>query len=224
MLGQFNRRAHQYIPDPPGADCLLEWLALMQHFGSPTRLLDFTYSFYAGTFFAVEEATVESAIWAINLTALEQTIAKRLGVNFEGSNRALRNEHNVGLCERAINGKYAEKLVVNVEPFRMNDRLAAQQGLFLFPCDLKSSCMENVLSTFDLNVEDTAREPVEIGKVGDVLSLDFSKVKILKLIFTPEVRWDAMFDLHKMNINAATLFPDLAGFARSMRFWLRLSR
>lgn len=41
ILRQFQRRAHHYIKDPPPVDKHLEWLALIQHFGGPTRLLDF---------------------------------------------------------------------------------------------------------------------------------------------------------------------------------------
>ena len=33
----------------------LEWLALMQHYGTPTRLLDFTRSPYVACYFALEE-------------------------------------------------------------------------------------------------------------------------------------------------------------------------
>ena len=36
-------------------DNRLEWLALMQHYGAPTRLLDFTRSPYVACFFALEE-------------------------------------------------------------------------------------------------------------------------------------------------------------------------
>ena len=63
---EFRRGYHQYASHVPGVGALLEWLSLMQHHGAPTRLLDFTYSIYVAAYFALEEASGESAVWAID--------------------------------------------------------------------------------------------------------------------------------------------------------------
>src|SRR5580692_9533485 len=42
ILRVFKRKAHQFLEKPPEADDDFQWLALMQHHGAPTRLLDFT--------------------------------------------------------------------------------------------------------------------------------------------------------------------------------------
>ena len=44
LLNNFQRRAHHYLDDPPSLEDRLEWFALMQHHGAPTRLLDFSHS------------------------------------------------------------------------------------------------------------------------------------------------------------------------------------
>jgi hypothetical protein len=46
ILKEFQRFAHQYISDLPAEDAYLDWLALLQHYGGPTRIVDFTHSFY----------------------------------------------------------------------------------------------------------------------------------------------------------------------------------
>jgi hypothetical protein len=44
-VGEFKRQAHHYAKDLPILNDL-EWLALMRHHGSPTRLVDFSRSPY----------------------------------------------------------------------------------------------------------------------------------------------------------------------------------
>src|SRR6266576_6204795 len=52
LLREFKRHLHRHTRDVPDDGDTARWLALMQHHGAPTRLLDFTYSFYAAVFFA----------------------------------------------------------------------------------------------------------------------------------------------------------------------------
>jgi FRG domain len=72
MLQEFKRRAHFYVSPLPNEGDILGWLALMQHYGAPTRLLDWTYSFYVAAFFALSDAVSfplvarqPAIVWAI---------------------------------------------------------------------------------------------------------------------------------------------------------------
>jgi hypothetical protein len=66
ILRIFRRKAHHYLEHLPSEEDTFEWLALMQHHGSPTRLLDLTWSPYVAAFFALEHATNDCAVWAFN--------------------------------------------------------------------------------------------------------------------------------------------------------------
>ena len=63
------RNAHAYLEAHHMPRDTVEWMALMQHHGAPTRLLDWSTSPYVAAFFALEEAvdpTATCAIWAID--------------------------------------------------------------------------------------------------------------------------------------------------------------
>ncbi len=55
MLRSFMRKAHHYLTQVPEPDDIVDWLAIMRHYGAPTRLLDWTYSFYVAVYNAVED-------------------------------------------------------------------------------------------------------------------------------------------------------------------------
>jgi len=62
----FKRKATHFLTHVPALKDDFEWMALMQHHGAPTRLLDFTWSPYVAVFFALERAEHDAAVWALN--------------------------------------------------------------------------------------------------------------------------------------------------------------
>jgi hypothetical protein len=63
VLRLFMQQARAHLPSPHS---LLEWLAIAQHFGIPTRLLDWSDSVLVAAWFAVQDASgkeCDAAIW-----------------------------------------------------------------------------------------------------------------------------------------------------------------
>ncbi len=224
FIYELKRRVYHYIPHPP-ADCdNLEWLALLQHYGCPTRLLDFTHSFYVAAFFSVENATADSAIWAVDQSKIDLSLNAKLGLDTTLWSMDLSdvNKRKIGVVEGHIGQeKRNQNLVVDVEPVHLSERVSIQQGLFLFPLNANSSFMMNLLSTFDVSREqfDQAVEN-PIGS-DEVTYEQITSASVIKLILPRECHTTTILDLQEMNVTAATLFPGLDGYARSLKIRFR---
>jgi FRG domain len=186
----FERKSHLYMVDSPQAD-ELEWLALMQHHGAPTRLLDFTWSPYVAAFFALERATEDAAVWALNLPLLWDIYS---GGRFNGVDISAADPRDAKkFREYYLPNKHA--FVWQGDPFRMPQRVIAQSGTFLVTSHLGMS-VEQILAGFP----------------------DSDKLLVKFVLPATEVRAQAMASLYSMNITQATLFPGLDGLARSMAY------
>src|SRR5688572_3718768 len=67
FLTEFQRGARNYLTRDETPGHLIEWLALMQHHGAPTRLLDLSRSPFIAAYFAYEISIPEEgfkvAVW-----------------------------------------------------------------------------------------------------------------------------------------------------------------
>jgi hypothetical protein len=137
LLRRFRDQAWLYIPSPllPGDD-LASWLALMQHCGVPTRLLDWTDSARAALYFALEESTCilsgtpllnePAAVWAIDLAWLETRGSE---IFASAKQTPPRNDNHSRITHlNAILGQGEVPLIVRIDPFRGNPRMVAQRA------------------------------------------------------------------------------------------------
>lgn len=216
LIREFMRRFHHYSPQVPSEDHLLEWLSLMQHHGAPTRLLDWTYSIYVAAYFAIEyarerrrrledkpsdgqvEPASDAAVWMLDMAWAAEAAA----AEFSRNNRRDAMEY-VALRPKILDDEprfgdviKADRSVACVwpeNPFRLNERLTIQKGVFV--------CVGDVVRTFEENLK----------------ALEGHRENMTRLII-PADRLDTMLgELFYMNITRATLFPGLDGFAHSLR-------
>jgi len=207
LVRDFQRRYPALATPPPPSEDMLAWLALMQHHGAPTRLLDWTYSPFVAAYFAFEallwsdpKDRRRAAIWAMRAYWLnEQTEAilpKRLKKALVSFNTERdRDSFN----ELFVDAKPRRVFVYPVNPHRLNERLIIQQGLFL--------CPGNISQPFEENLK---------GLKG---SRD--KHNVRKFCFPRATLDDALTGLQSMNMNSASLFPGFDGYAKSLNTRLR---
>ncbi|NBQ86012.1 MAG: FRG domain-containing protein [Betaproteobacteria bacterium] len=194
-LRVFRRKAHIFVQDATTLDDTLRCLALMQHHGAPTRLLDFTKSPFVAAFFALEGTTGESAVYGLNTPALWSAAP-----DFDGALRRDEIDPRVpGNFERFFLHN-RQKLVWFGEPAEMDHRLVAQSGLFVMPGVLDLP-LEEILTAYS-------------GSVTEPL--------LVKYVFSAELRARAMAALYRMNVTSSSLFPDLEGLSRSIAYELEV--
>ena len=179
----------------------LSWLALMQHHGAPTRLLDWTFSPFVAAFFALDQLLNSkasmAAVWAlsggpISNATVEAFLPDELKVPFHNYSRTRSGR---AFRDLFLEAKAPFAFVTPVNPYALNERLIVQQGTFLCPGDVSRTFEENLL----------------------VMPGVSNPNKLRKILLPRSVLRDAFVGLYKMNITHATLFPGLDGYARSLR-------
>ena len=195
---------------------ILYCLSLMRHYGAPTRLLDWTYSPYVAAYFALEQWSAKNAseivVWclsdrwcyrtAINVDPMvKRDLRKYRKAHEAGQNdpqtRKVKNDLFIGLF---MENRY--RFIYPVNPYHMHARLSIQRGVFLCPGDIRVPLVDILIKLEGLN----------------------KPKSMVKFIWRPndeEERLTALDQLHRMNINRATLFPGLDGFSVSLKYRLR---
>lgn len=189
----FRRKAHNYLSDPSALSNDLRCLALMQHHGAPTRLLDFTKSPFVAALFALEDAVADAAVYALNTPKLWNATPE----SEPELNRDTIDPRRTGNFERYFMPNLHE-IVWTGEPTEMDRRLVAQSGTVVVSGILDKS-LDRILAQY---------------RDDDAL--------IKKIVLPRHIRDAAMKALYRMNITNATLFPDLDGLARSIRVELEV--
>ncbi len=187
----FRRKAHIHLQDRQALDDELRCLALMQHHGAATRLLDFTKSPFVAAFFALEPARGPVSVFALNTPALWNRAP-----DFDDTLTRHRIDPRVAGNFSRYFARNTMPVVWFGEPAQMDQRLAAQSGLFVVPGVLDQP-LEAILDHY--------------GGSDDLL---------VRFVLDPAMRAEALHALYRMNVTYATLFPDLDGLARSLGYEL----
>jgi hypothetical protein len=188
-------------------------LSSMQHFRAPTRLLDWTYSAFVALFFALERQSecATAAVWAINITALHQAATRKVlpvkrlpdGTRVVPPIRLMdfsseKNFKKFVLPDldsyhlTHLLGEPAIEIVVPIVPSSQNERLSAQQGLFLCPSRIGTDFMGQV----------------------EKLMRGVKQEWIVKILIPAALRTEALRRLFRMNVHPLSLFPGADGLGQ----------
>ena len=189
LLRNFRKYAHGEVT---GTDSIWNWLALGQHRGLPTRLLDWTYSPLVALHFATDDpATFESdgVVWCVNFIEANKRLPARLRrmLEQEGSDTFTVEMLESFRSLKDFDALRRDPFVVFVEPPAIDRRILNQLALF--------SLMSSPTARLDSWL---ARHPELCRKV----------------VIPAALKWEIRDKLDQANINERVLFPGLDGLSR----------
>ena len=162
-------------------------LTFMQHYGCPTRLIDWTTSPYVALYFAVNSIfSSDGAIFIFNESILND-VNKDDNIDFE----------NILTIETESN--HIQAIMSNFNSRRLN----SQQGIF----------------TIAANIEKDHYNLIYNSLVGKNLA---NHTCFFKIIIPKELKHEFLARLRSLNLRADQLFPDLYGFASSLKDLLEI--
>lgn len=202
-IEEFTSKFHLYDRENIHPNSKLAWLSIMQHYGVPTRLLDFTTSPYVALYFALESYTPHSnsdiAVYALDYSAIMQ---KSIDYVSEINEDFQETRYTAHLKKDKIFEKIVDKFSYDVawvtEPKRLNVRLDRQAGTFLLSGNRDVKLMEILNSGL------------------------YHEVDMRKIIINKKFYRGVFALLRKMNITSKSLYGDLDGLALSLKMQMQV--
>lgn len=197
LLRNFRKYARRSFV---GDDSLWNWLALAQHHGLPTRLVDWTYSPYVALHFATVSADAmeeDGEIWMLGFDAVSRTLPDHLRhlLEKEGSDvftGEMLTSQAPSFPELARQGDAPFPLFL--EPPALTDRIVNQAALFC----LMSTPTSSLWEWMEGHPEGWRR-----------------------VVLSAELKWPVRDRLDQINMNERVLFPGLDGLGRWLgRYYL----
>ena len=197
MLRNFRKYAVQQTASP--LDSIWHWLALAQHHGLPTRLLDWTFSPLVALHFATEPAAADdqdALVLCLNFVHANQLLPKRL--------RAILEEEG--------SDTFTTELLSRFATLRDFDALSSEPFLLFLEPPALDARIVNQAALFSLMPSPTA-------SVGEWLTEHPDLCR--RVLLPAELRWEVRDKLDQANITERTLFPGLDGLSRSLARYYR---
>jgi hypothetical protein len=169
-----------------------KWVTIAQHYGLPTRLLDWTYSPFVATHFATAEVDRydhDAAIWHVDYVKVNNMLP---GPLIDVLNDVGANAFTLEMLERALPDiksfdRLAETdLVIFFEPPSIDARIVNQFALF------------SVMSGNTLRFDNWLKSHPDLYR---------------RIIIPRELKWEIRDKLDQANITERILFPGLDGLA-----------
>lgn len=197
-LNLFESKYHIYNDVEHEPKSKLGWLSIMQHYGAPTRLIDFTESPYVALYFALEgyAAHMKSdlSIFAINYKQVMDESLRYMSTKDSSFNMKRKDIYGQedSLFDDVVD-RFSYEILWVTEPKEVNVRIDRQAGTFLISGD-RTKRVEDLL-------------------VGGI----YKECEVYKYVIPRGCITGIFALLRKMNINSKSIYGDLFGLAKGIK-------
>lgn len=230
VSSEYKARARMHLSAPLIPTDDVTWLAQMQHYAIPTRLLDFTYSPFVALYFAIRNGHIESdrtdaRLWAVDASAVNNSfryVARNAAwAANQGQRFHVLDPENFSTDRDSVTADSEELRTLIGESLYAIDKRRGELN--------RSGCV-CAASPSAFNPRLVNQQGLFLLNCSEGLSFYDSLIKMMgrksgwyKVIDIPA--WlvtEIEGRLFQMNINEQSLFPDMEGLAGLIRQKLRL--
>lgn len=221
--GELLDEARRWVTAPPEIPQTdLEWLALLQHHGIPTRMVDFSKNPLVGVFFAVETLDdIEGRVFAVLVpkesSRLPTDSAERIGNIPSGEVRLWTPRREISPRLAAQEGVF----VLGQLPSTKTIRYANDHGA------VRRMVRSEVVSTMTIpvvmvNLDKTRRSETQLVR-GVSVRIHVDKASVREAL-EGRARRGKLHPPSGVKIDHSYCYPDVDGLRSFSRVWKRLSR
>jgi FRG domain. len=196
MFRDFKLRASAYIETMPKND--MEWLFIMQHYGMPTRLLDWSESYLIALYFSViSSPDTDGAVWVIEPWSLNKAFSTDMQT-LPMSDMPFFNLYTLNLLADQVEEqrKIIAESPIALRPARNSPRIIAQKGTFTIHGNAK-----------------VGLEEYAANKTGKTPNIQLEKITI-----GGDHKQDLLKQLYLAGISYSTVFPEIEGLSSDISY------
>ncbi len=195
FINLFKREAPVLTKNVPKDDDHISWLFLMQHYGMPTRLLDWSLSPLIAMYFVVSTAQKKDGeLWAIH----PESLNKKSGDNAIFLSRA-------SIVEYFAEESHCIDKIILAKKFNFEE--TPQFPIAIYP-PVHFQRLAVQLSTFTIHPE-----PEKGNTIPELLK---NEKELVRYIVPAESKHQLFDDLNALCITQRALFPDLDGLSHTI--------
>jgi hypothetical protein len=178
-------------------DSVWNWLALAQHHGLPTRLLDWTFSPFVAAHFATADLEYydrDGVIWCVEHVGAHKLLPPELRELLDAEEADV---FTADMLDRVADSlgkfdglRHENDFILFLEPPSLDERIVNQSAMF------------SLMSSATASMDDWVRNHQNLWR---------------RLVIPAELKWELRDKLDQANINERVLFPGLDGLSRALK-------